>query len=104
VPKLASKIMQWLDPQPDDVILDIGCGGTIALSLSREITPSLTVPHQTDGVLDLQIGQVLSRGTGSLHGIDSSPAMIAAADKAAADAGLGSKCSFQGYSPLFSPP
>ncbi|KAK1830348.1 putative methyltransferase C70.08c [Podospora conica] len=73
VPKLATKIMQWLDPQPDDVILDIGCG---------------------DGVLDLQIGHVLSRGTGSLHGIDSSPAMIAAAEKAAAAAGLGSKCTF----------
>jgi len=27
VPKLAGKIMQWLDPQPDDVILDVGCGG-----------------------------------------------------------------------------
>ncbi len=27
VPKLAGKIMQWLDPQEDDVILDIGCGG-----------------------------------------------------------------------------
>ena len=29
VPKLATKIMQWLDPQPDDRIMDIGCGGTI---------------------------------------------------------------------------
>lgn len=27
VPKLATKVMQWLDPQKDDVILDIGCGG-----------------------------------------------------------------------------
>lgn len=34
VPKLATKIVQWLDPQPDDVILDIGCGGTPSLSLS----------------------------------------------------------------------
>jgi protein-L-isoaspartate O-methyltransferase len=27
VPKLAGKIMEWLDPQENDVILDIGCGG-----------------------------------------------------------------------------
>jgi len=27
VPKLATKVMQWLDPQKDDVILDLGCGG-----------------------------------------------------------------------------
>lgn len=27
VPKLATKIVQWLDPQKDDRILDIGCGG-----------------------------------------------------------------------------
>lgn len=98
VPKLATKIMQWLDPQPDDVILDIGCGGTPSLSTLPVNSPSqsLTIPHQPDGVLDLQIGHILSRGTGSLHGIDSSPAMIAAAEKAAVDAGLRSKCTFQG--------
>ncbi len=27
VPKLATKVVQWLDPQKDDVILDVGCGG-----------------------------------------------------------------------------
>lgn len=27
VPKLATKIVQWLDPQKDDHILDVGCGG-----------------------------------------------------------------------------
>ena len=27
VPKLATKVLQYLDIQPDDVILDIGCGG-----------------------------------------------------------------------------
>ena len=26
VPKLASKIVSWLDPQPTDIILDLGCG------------------------------------------------------------------------------
>ncbi|KAK3694061.1 S-adenosyl-L-methionine-dependent methyltransferase [Podospora appendiculata] len=66
VPKLATKIMQWLDPQKDDVILDVGCG---------------------DGILDVQISQILAHGQGRLHGIDSSGAMIEAArGKAAADA------------------
>ncbi len=27
VPKLATKIVGWLDVQPGDVILDVGCGG-----------------------------------------------------------------------------
>ena len=27
VPKLATKILGWLDVQKDDVILDVGCGG-----------------------------------------------------------------------------
>ncbi|KAK4136672.1 S-adenosyl-L-methionine-dependent methyltransferase [Trichocladium antarcticum] len=74
VPKLATKVMQWLDPQKDDVILDVGCG---------------------DGVLDVQIGQILSQGTGRLHGTDSSPAMIAAANAAAASAGLSNQCTFE---------
>ncbi|RYP34177.1 hypothetical protein DL767_004404 [Monosporascus sp. MG133] len=74
VPKLAGKIMQWLDPQKDDVILDIGCG---------------------DGVLDLQIHEILAQGNGRIHGTDSSPAMIEAASKAAESAGA-SKCTFEG--------
>ncbi|KAI1499044.1 S-adenosyl-L-methionine-dependent methyltransferase [Biscogniauxia marginata] len=73
VPKLATKIMQWLDPQPDDVILDIGCG---------------------DGVLNLQINEILSRGSGSIHGVDASPAMIEAAKKAAENSSA-SKCTFE---------
>ncbi|EJT80370.1 hypothetical protein GGTG_00370 [Gaeumannomyces tritici R3-111a-1] len=67
VPKLAVEVMKWLDPQPDDIILDIGCG---------------------DGVLDLQIGEVLAKGSGSLHGIDSSLSMIEASKAAAASAGF----------------
>jgi len=27
VPKLATKVLSWLDVHEDDVILDIGCGG-----------------------------------------------------------------------------
>lgn len=27
VPKLATKVLQWLDVHGEDVILDVGCGG-----------------------------------------------------------------------------
>ncbi|KAG4221523.1 hypothetical protein PC116_g30001, partial [Phytophthora cactorum] len=47
VPKLATKILQWLDPQKDDVILDIGCG---------------------DGVVNIQLQDILAQGSGSIHG------------------------------------
>jgi trans-aconitate methyltransferase len=55
-------------------------------------------------VLDVEIGQILSKGNGTLHGIDSSPAMIAAAQKSVASAGLGNTCTFQRKSPLPHPP
>ncbi|KXH37097.1 methyltransferase [Colletotrichum simmondsii] len=73
VPKLATKVVQWLDVQKDDVILDVGCG---------------------DGVLDVEFGKVLSQGKGSLHGIDASRGMISAAKKAVSAAGL-SNCEFE---------
>ncbi|OLN86810.1 putative methyltransferase C70.08c [Colletotrichum chlorophyti] len=73
VPKLATKVVQWLDVQKDDAILDIGCG---------------------DGVLDVEFGKVLARGNGFLHGIDASPAMISAAKKAIEVEGL-SNCEFE---------
>ncbi|KAF5518699.1 putative methyltransferase [Colletotrichum aenigma] len=73
VPKLATKVVGWLDVQKDDVILDIGCG---------------------DGILDVEFGKILSQGSGSLHGIDASPSMITAAKKLVADAGL-SNCKFE---------
>ncbi|KAH7321320.1 S-adenosyl-L-methionine-dependent methyltransferase [Stachybotrys elegans] len=72
VPKLATKIVQWLDLQPDDVVLDVGCG---------------------DGILDLEFGKILAQGSGSLHGIDNSPSMIkSATDLCAKDA---PKCTFE---------
>ncbi|TVY43449.1 putative methyltransferase, partial [Lachnellula subtilissima] len=60
VPKLATKVLEWLDVRENDEILDIGCG---------------------DGVLDLQISPTFFKGTGFIHGIDSSESMIATANK-----------------------
>ncbi|KAL1844359.1 hypothetical protein VTJ49DRAFT_38 [Mycothermus thermophilus] len=74
VPKLATKVLQWLDVQKDDVILDVGCG---------------------DGVLNLEMAKVLAQGTGRVHGIDSSPAMISAAQEAAKAANLAESPSLQ---------
>ncbi|KAL8692224.1 MAG: hypothetical protein Q9218_002700, partial [Villophora microphyllina] len=56
VPTLATTILQWLNPQPSDVILDLGCG---------------------DGILTAQIRST-SR---SVTGIDASPNLITAAKK-----------------------
>lgn len=58
VPKLAGKVVQWLDLQKDDVLLDIGCG---------------------DGILNAEFAKILGQGTGSQLGIDSSAAMIESA-------------------------
>ncbi|KAF5680815.1 hypothetical protein FHETE_203 [Fusarium heterosporum] len=58
VPKLATKVVSWLDLQKDDVLLDIGCG---------------------DGILNAEFAKILAQGTGSMHGIDSSDSMIQAA-------------------------
>ncbi|KXJ86906.1 S-adenosyl-L-methionine-dependent methyltransferase [Microdochium bolleyi] len=75
VPKLATKVLQWLDPQPDDVILDLGCG---------------------DGVINIQVAtDILARGSGRIHGTDASASMIDAARKAAGEKGLGEKCTFE---------
>ncbi|KAF7859442.1 uncharacterized protein EAF02_010890 [Botrytis sinoallii] len=76
VPKLAGKVLGWLDVQSDDVVLDIGCG---------------------DGIIPVQIAHTLSKGSGSIHGIDSSEDMIAAAKKAAVAGGeeIPGICTFQ---------
>ncbi|KAI0837097.1 S-adenosyl-L-methionine-dependent methyltransferase [Hypoxylon sp. FL0890] len=80
----SSEIVQWLDPQKDDVILDIGCGVD---------SPAYRIFIQ-DGVVNIQMQEVLAQGSGSIHGTDASPAMIEAAIKAASKAGA-SKCTFE---------
>jgi len=75
VPKLATKILTWLDVHEDDVILDVGCG---------------------DGILNLQIAETLAKGSGRIHGIDSSVDMITNAQKAASSSlGISKICTFE---------
>ncbi|KAL8708770.1 MAG: hypothetical protein Q9220_006412 [cf. Caloplaca sp. 1 TL-2023] len=57
VPKLATTVLQWLDPQPEDVILDLGCGDG---QLTAQIKPNCAL----------------------VAGIDSSANFIATAKKA----------------------
>ncbi|KAL8732615.1 MAG: hypothetical protein Q9166_002590 [cf. Caloplaca sp. 2 TL-2023] len=57
VPELATAIVQWLDPQPDDIILDLGCG---------------------DGPLTAK----LKTSCASVTGVDASANLITAAKKA----------------------
>ncbi|KAI8256872.1 putative methyltransferase [Colletotrichum sp. SAR11_239] len=94
VPKLATKVVGWLDVQKDDVILDIGCGGESLLSLPPNLIKPTYTNKPSDGILDVEFGKILAQGTGSLHGIDASPSMITAAEKLVADAGL-SNCKFE---------
>jgi len=106
VPKLATKVMQWLDPQADDVILDIGCGGPYNLEVHNHGHCASLAKPRAAGILDLHIAHVLAQGSGSLHGIDSSGAMInAARQRTTHDATLqthagssSSKITFQGPS------
>ncbi|KAL5314822.1 hypothetical protein ACEPPN_017471 [Leptodophora sp. 'Broadleaf-Isolate-01'] len=75
VPKLAGKVIEWLDVQEDDLILDVGCG---------------------DGIINLQLAQILSKGKGKIHGVDASQAMVEAARKsAAANPAASQTCSFE---------
>ena len=55
--------------------------------------PKLTFP---DGVLNVDFARILAQGTGRVHGIDSSAAMIAAAQASASSAGLADKATFEG--------
>ena len=42
------------------------------------------------------MGRILAQGGGSLHGVDSSAAMIEASRNSASKAGLDGKCTFEG--------
>lgn len=58
VPKLTTTVIKYLDPQPGDHILDLGCG---------------------DGILTAQIADTISQHSGEIIGLDASPSMISAA-------------------------
>ena len=61
------KLLGLAHLEPGQVVLDVGCGtGTLAIGAKRQVGPS-----------------------GSVHGIDPSPAMIARADRKARKAGVG---------------
>ena len=76
MPTLAGQIVKWLDLQKDDVVLDIGCGGKHFQLLAQV---QMHVNRLADGILDLEFSKVLAQGSGSVYGIDSSAAMIKAA-------------------------
>lgn len=42
VPQLATAIVQWLNPQPDDIILDLGCGDGALTSKLKQSSASVT--------------------------------------------------------------
>ena len=48
-----------------------------------------------DGVVNIQLQEILAQGSGSIHGTDASPAMIEAAIQAASKVNA-SKCTFEG--------
>lgn len=84
MPKLAGKVVQWLDLKPDDKVLDIGCGGTFLLAdANNDVILILT--RTPDGILNADFAKVLAQGSGHVHGIDSSPAMIEAAKELCKD-------------------
>ncbi len=62
--------------------------------------PKLTFP---DGVLNVDFARILAQGTGRVHGIDSSAAMIAAAQASASSANLAHKATFEGTPHLTQP-
>jgi SAM-dependent methyltransferase len=59
--------LQWLDPQPGDRILDLGCG---------------------DGSLTRQIATAVASKPGEVLGLDSSPAFISSANESISTSGI----------------
>lgn len=60
VPKLTSEIVQWLDAQPNDVILDLGCGDGV---LTAQIANSCTRIDAFDASSNLIESARISYGT-----------------------------------------
>ncbi|KAH6651027.1 hypothetical protein F5144DRAFT_481458 [Chaetomium tenue] len=60
VPKLATKVMQWLDPQKDDVILDVGCGVLDATTLPTSTTTTLPPATFTKAFSNAALHWILS--------------------------------------------
>ncbi|KAL8662926.1 MAG: hypothetical protein Q9168_008181 [Polycauliona sp. 1 TL-2023] len=42
VPELATTVIQWLDPQPDDIVLDLGCGDGLLTAKLKDTCASVT--------------------------------------------------------------
>ena len=42
VPELTTTVMSWLDPQPEDVILDLGCGDGILTARIKDCCDAVT--------------------------------------------------------------
>jgi ubiquinone/menaquinone biosynthesis C-methylase UbiE len=92
VPKLAGKVTQWLDLQKDDVVLDLGCGGMSDLCFFTHI-PVTAADYCVDVILNIEFGKLVAQGKGSVHGIDSSAAMIKSAQELCKDVPT---CTFEG--------
>jgi len=52
VPKLTSKVVSWLSPQPSDRILDIGCGDGVLTAQIRESCASITGIDASPNLID----------------------------------------------------
>ena len=52
VPKLTSTVVSWLDPQPDDIILDIGCGDGHLTAKIKKCCASVTGIDASASLID----------------------------------------------------
>ena len=72
-------------------------GAACALRFFLEILEVAGTKTYTDGILNIQIGQILSKGTGKIHGVDSSVEMIKSSKEAiATNPALSKICTFEG--------
>ena len=52
VPQLTSKVVGWLDPQPADIILDLGCGDGLLTAKIKERCASVTGVDSSSNLLE----------------------------------------------------